>query len=114
MVLGSETVGGDDAQTDTAVAAGSAETRYARPWRPVKPLLIIWEVRQRWEAQPAQRRYEAWPSRYFVFGVDSGCPAARLGKREGIRNLGNWRDLRSLGIMASKKGNDERVWSTRL
>jgi hypothetical protein len=56
IVLGSEVVGEDDALTDTAVATGSAETRYARPWRPVNPLLIIWEAKQRCDAHPAQRR----------------------------------------------------------
>ena len=38
-------------------------TRYARPCRPVKPLLMIWEERARSEAQRAQRRWEAWPVR---------------------------------------------------
>jgi hypothetical protein len=38
-------------------------TRYARPWRPVKPLLMIWVLRARSEAQRAQRRCEVWPVR---------------------------------------------------
>jgi hypothetical protein len=54
--LGREAVGEEDGLTETALATGSAETRYARPWRPVKPLLIIWEVRQRWAAQVVQWR----------------------------------------------------------
>jgi hypothetical protein len=55
-VLGRDTVGEEDALTETALATGSAETRYARPWRPVKPLLIIWEVKQRCAAQVVQWR----------------------------------------------------------
>ncbi|KAI7288243.1 hypothetical protein KC345_g130 [Hortaea werneckii] len=35
----------------------------ARPCRPVKPLLMIWEERARSAAQRAQRRWEAWPVR---------------------------------------------------
>ena len=38
-------------------------TRYARPWRPVKPLDMIWEDNARSEAHLAQRRCEACPSR---------------------------------------------------
>ena len=36
-------------------------TRYARPWRPVKPLLIIWDESARSAAHLAQRRCEVWP-----------------------------------------------------
>jgi hypothetical protein len=33
-------------------------TRYARPCRPMKPLLMIWVERARSERQRAQRRWE--------------------------------------------------------
>ena len=36
-------------------------TRYALPWRPVKPLLIICDESARSEAHRAQRRCEVWP-----------------------------------------------------
>ena len=39
-------------------------TRYARPWRPVKPLLMIWLLSARSDRQRAHRRCEAWPVRY--------------------------------------------------
>jgi hypothetical protein len=60
-VLGSEAVADDDALTDTAGTAPDSpdaepETRYARPCLPVKPLLIIWEVRQMWTVHSEQRR----------------------------------------------------------
>ena len=38
-------------------------TRYARPWRPVKPLEMIWLERAKSEAHRAQRRWELWPER---------------------------------------------------
>lgn len=38
-------------------------TRYARPCRPVKPLLMICEERARSERQRAQRRWEVAPVR---------------------------------------------------
>jgi hypothetical protein len=38
-------------------------TRYARPCRPMKPLLMIWEDRARSERQRAQRRCEVAPVR---------------------------------------------------
>ena len=48
MVLGS------DVDVDWLEGA----TRYARPCRPMKPLLMIWVVRARSERQRAQRRWE--------------------------------------------------------
>lgn len=39
-------------------------TKYARPCRPVKPLLMIWLERARSERQLAQRRWAAWPDKY--------------------------------------------------
>ena len=42
---------------------GSGETKYARPCRPVKPLLIIWLERQRSAPQRMQRREDACEER---------------------------------------------------
>ena len=47
---------------DGMVEEGGA-TRYARPCRPMKPLLIICEARARSERQRAQRRWEEAPDR---------------------------------------------------
>lgn len=38
-------------------------TRYARPCRPVKPLLMIWEDKARSDRQRAQRRWDVAPVR---------------------------------------------------
>lgn len=43
---------------------GTGETRYARPCRPVNPLLMIWLVRHRSVAHRAHRRYDVCPLRY--------------------------------------------------
>lgn len=58
-------------------------TRYARPWRPVKPLLMIWELRARSEAQRAQRRWEAWPFRKE--SVSGGLVPVELSSMEFVR-----------------------------
>lgn len=42
---------------------GVGETRYARPCRPVKPLLMICELRPKSAAQRAQRSRDTWPRR---------------------------------------------------
>lgn len=39
-------------------------TRYARPCRPVKPLLMIWDESAKSERQRAQRRWDVAPVRY--------------------------------------------------
>lgn len=63
-VLGRDVFCGAVTVGDGAVGeTGSAETRYARPCRPVKPLLMICEVKQMWAAQRAQRMKEEWEVR---------------------------------------------------
>lgn len=106
-VFGSDSVGEEDTWIETAEATGSAETRYALPWRPVKPLLIIWDVKQRSAAQREQRMQDTWPLRYLSVGSSSssetlvvleetdGRPPAfdGLGRKTAVgrRNLGNMR-----------------------
>lgn len=43
-----------------SAVGGGGETRYARPWRPVKPLEIMEEVGMRSVRHLAQRRWEGW------------------------------------------------------
>lgn len=45
-------------------AAKLGETRYARPYRPVNPLLMIWLVRAREALHLAQEMCAVWPERY--------------------------------------------------
>jgi len=47
-------------------------TRYARPWRPVKPREMIWLVWQRCVRQREQRRMEAWLERKVGEGGVAG------------------------------------------
>lgn len=53
----------DDEDEDEDVGEGEGEIKYARPKRPVKPLEMICDEKQRSAAQEAQRRREVCPDR---------------------------------------------------
>lgn len=50
--------GGRSRQDEERLEAGGAETRYARPWRPVKPLLMMDVVGRRSVRHLVQRSWE--------------------------------------------------------
>lgn len=66
-VLGSDSACEVDPLIETALAVGSAETRYARPWRPVNPLLMIWALRHNSAPHLEHRRHDTCPVRYLLF-----------------------------------------------
>jgi len=83
-VLGSAGRGG----ADEAEAEADDCTRYARPWRPVKPLEMTWEVRQRSVAHLPQWMCDVWPCRYLSVGASMGASVKGAGVGVGLRLKG--------------------------
>lgn len=68
---------------------GCPETRYARPWRPVKPLEMICDVSARSVAHFEHWMCEVWPCRNLSVGAERGTvlvwregSGAGVGERE--------------------------------